>query len=590
MALKQAMTIRAKITVLGILIPTLLVGVLLALYAGHAREQARRTAVEKARGILMTGEGAREEMEQKWALGVFSLDQLREWARAGEMDKVLAAVPVVSSMKSLARNAQEAGYTFRTPKFSPRRPENEPDELEAKVLKAFQEGKASEYWVVDREKNAVRYFRPVRLSKTCLYCHGDPAMSAAWWGNQDGMDPTGSRMEDWKEGEVHGAFELVLSLDEADAAFAAAMRKAIGVGIVGIVLGAALMLWALQRMLVRPLARTVAYADAVASGDLATELEVDSVDELGQLAAALRRMKDSLRDLLGKIREDSGFLAGASEELTAQANTLAEESAQVSEAAVTVAAAGEELSQTIAGIAGNATDTSAMLDSVATAAEEMTETVGEISRNCQRESEIAAHAERQASQTAEVMEKLREASRKIGKVLDVINDIADQTNLLALNATIEAASAGEAGKGFAVVANEVKELARQTSQATEEISRQIEEMQQSTSVAAEATGEIAAVITEVSDIARTIASAVEEQSATISEISQSVQAASQAAGEIARNISEAASGTQEIAKNIEGIKRSAEGTSGHAGQIRTSAGELERLSSQLIEVVGQFRL
>jgi methyl-accepting chemotaxis protein len=171
--------------------------------------------------------------------------------------------------------------------------------------------------------------------------------------------------------------------------------------------------------------------------------------------------------------------------------------------------------------------------------------------------------------------KLGDSSVEIGQVIKVINSIAEQTNLLALNATIEAARAGEAGKGFAVVANEVKELAKQTGKATEDISQRIQSIQGSTQDAVEAIGQITQVINQINDISNTIASAVEEQSATTNEIS--------------RNVAEAAKGAADISQNVTGVAETARGTSSGASDTQTAAAELARMAAELQSLVGQFR-
>ena len=161
-------------------------------------------------------------------------------------------------------------------------------------------------------------------------------------------------------------------------------------------------------------------------------------------------------------------------------------------------------------------------------------------------------------------------------MIKVITSIAQQTNLLALNATIEAARAGEAGKGFAVVANEVKELAKQTAQATEDISRKIEAIQTGSQGAVEAIAEVGSIINQINDISNTIASSVEEQTATTNEIS--------------RNVSEAARGSAEIAQNITGVATAAESTTSGANDTLQAASGLSQMATQLQELVGKFRL
>ena len=182
---------------------------------------------------------------------------------------------------------------------------------------------------------------------------------------------------------------------------------------------------------------------------------------------------------------------------------------------------------------------------------------------------------RTAAETSEAVDRLGQASAEIGDILRTITAIAEQTNLLALNATIEAARAGEAGKGFAVVANEVKELAKQTDKATEDISRKIEAIQGDTKGAVEAIAQIGKIINQINDLQNTIASAVEEQTATT--------------GEISRNVTEAAKGSNEIARNITGVAQAARSTTEGASNTKSSADELSRIALDLQKLVAQFQ-
>jgi methyl-accepting chemotaxis protein len=170
--------------------------------------------------------------------------------------------------------------------------------------------------------------------------------------------------------------------------------------------------------------------------------------------------------------------------------------------------------------------------------------------------------------------KLGDSSAEIGQVIKVITSIAQQTNLLALNATIEAARAGEAGKGFAVVANEVKELAKETARATEDISRKIEAIQNDTKSAVSAIGQIALVINQINDISNTIASSVEEQTATTTEIG--------------RNVTEAAKGSAEIAQNITAVAQAAQSTTSGAADSLKASTELARMAADLQKNVSRF--
>jgi methyl-accepting chemotaxis protein len=220
----------------------------------------------------------------------------------------------------------------------------------------------------------------------------------------------------------------------------------------------------------------------------------------------------------------------------------------------------------------------------------MSSSISEVARNCAQESEIARKADQQARQTRDLMVKLDESARQIGKIVELINQIAEQTNLLALNATIEAASAGEAGRGFAVVANEVKELARQSAAATDDIRRQVSLIQENTANSMEAIDDVASVIEQVSQIASSIAAAVEEQSATTSEIVRSLHGVTSSTKTLSENVQSASSGASEVSRNIHGVSQAASDSAKGAARITGSAGELTLLAGSLREIVTRFKL
>ncbi len=359
----------------------------------------------------------------------------------------------------------------------------------------------------------------------------------------------------------------------------------------GVMLFFCVIAWfAIRRVLVGPLAESSGVIRELAQGDLTKSIEVTTEDEIGELASNVNAMASSLRNVIMGLRRDSETIGKSATSMDQESDHLAEDTHVMVEVATTVSAASEELSASMSGISDSASGVFSMLTSVSTAIEEMNTAIAEIAKSSQRGARVAAQADQQAKRTAEIMEELRAASGEIGKVLGVISDIADQTNLLALNATIEAASAGEAGKGFAVVANEVKELARQTAQATEEIGGQIEGMRKSSEMAAEAIGSISSVISEVNEVSQTIASAVEEQSATMAEISTAGGAASRAAEEISHQVMEGAQGTLEISSNIQKVNQAAQQTDHAVQQARENVRQLVALASGMDETVKQFKV
>jgi methyl-accepting chemotaxis protein len=306
----------------------------------------------------------------------------------------------------------------------------------------------------------------------------------------------------------------------------------------------------------------LALAEAIAAGDLTREdLKMTSRDELGDLTEAMNKMKNSLRKLIQSVANNAQIVASSSEELSSTSHQMTSSAGETSSQANVVSAAGEQVNRN--------------LQTVATGSEEMSVSIKEIAKNATAAAKVATDAVRVAETTTATVGKLGDSSAEIGQVIKVITSIAQQTNLLALNATIEAARAGEAGKGFAVVANEVKELAKQTAKATEDISLKIETIQGDTKSAVDAIGLISAVIAKVNDISNTIATAVEEQNATTNEMS--------------RNVTEAARGASEISKNIAGVAEAAQITSHGAGDSQKAAAQLAQMSTELRELVGQFK-
>jgi len=268
---------------------------------------------------------------------------------------------------------------------------------------------------------------------------------------------------------------------------------------------------------------------------------------------------EELKTLFGKIGLNSEGLTSSSNELTGISQQMAGTAEETSTQASLVSAASEEVSKNV--------------EVVATSAEELMASIREIAKSSNEAARVAKNAVGVAEQTDKRIGKLGESSVEIGKVIKVITSIAEQTNLLALNATIEAARAGEAGKGFAVVANEVKELAKQTAQATEEISQKIGAIQVDSRDAVLAIGEITAIINQVNDISNTIASAVEEQTVTTTEIG--------------RNVQEAAKGSGEIANNISGVATAAKATAEGAQNVRRASQSVNQMADQLGKLVMQ---
>lgn len=300
---------------------------------------------------------------------------------------------------------------------------------------------------------------------------------------------------------------------------------------------------------------------AVAQGDLSKQIEAQTAGEFKQLVNNVNQMAANLRASLKQMTDVATTVASSSEELTAVSKEMTANADHTADQASSASASAEQVSQT------------AMI--VATAVEEMNASINEIAKNAALVARVATEAVNTAASTNDMITKLGHSSAEIGKVNKLITFIAQQTNLLALNATIEAARAGEAGRGFAVVAHEVKELAKQTAKATDDIGQKIEAIQTDTNEAVSAIAGITGIVNQIYDMQNTIASAVEEQTATTNEIS--------------RNVSEAAKGTSDIAKNIAQVALNAKSTTTGASNTSQAADELARMAVDLQKLLSKFK-
>ncbi|MCX7714043.1 MAG: methyl-accepting chemotaxis protein [Chthoniobacterales bacterium] len=583
------MKIRSKLNlplILGLLL-VFIVGTLV-MY-GVIKQQGRSLVTKEMLSIISSAEATRKAYADLHSRNAFAMkDLLAELEKVGKTNfrqtTMYETIPIVAAWKRAQDVAEKSGFEFRVVRQNPRNPKNAPNQLESEILKEVEKPGVKEF-VGEREGWFIAA-RPIILSQDCLSCHGDPAKSPTG----DGKDILGFPMENWREGEVRGAFILRSPVkpinDTALHATFVTMLWTLPVLIL-VILGS---LWVINRSIGKPVESALELAGKVAKGDLTVQMEVEGKDELAQLGRALNQTTTQLSNTVSNIQTTAKEIELAANELTQTAASQAAGAEETTTQANCVASAGEEVATNAKNMARLSEKIRDEASSVAAAVEEMSASIREVAENCSKESEIAAQADRQAAEAKQLMNSLQNSAQQIQRIVDLINQIAGQTNLLALNATIEAASAGEAGRGFAVVANEIKQLARQSASASDDIRKQIAMIQSDSTSAFAAMEHVAQVINEVSRIATTIASAVEEQSATVAEIAKSLQNLSRSTEELNQNLSMTASGAEDVSRNISGVSTAAADTARGAEIVRKNATHLLELSSKLKEAVSKFKI
>jgi len=456
-----------------------------------SKKEAQALYVEKARSVVLAAESAREEMGRKWKLGLFSPESLRKWADEGDLEKVVAAVPVVSAWETAMAKSEQGGYTFRVPKFEPRNPDNEPDAIEGEVLRKFKTENLESYSMVDKEMNAIRYFHPIRLTEECMLCHGDPATSVALWGNDDGVDPTGDDMENWKVGEIHGAFEVIQNLDEMDAMLQAGLfRKILGTLLV-VLLGSGVFYWYVTRMVILPVNGVI------------------------------------------------GLLNSNSDQVLSSSSQVAQSSTMMAEGAINQASSLEEISASLH-------ELSSLTDKNAGRTEQITEEVNAAD-------EKTRNGQQAVVRMGEAIDQIKQSADQTASIIKTIDEIAFQTNLLALNAAVEAARAGESGKGFAVVAEEVRNLAQRSAEAAKTTTVLLAESFTNADKGVEVSGEVSSLLSDVEEKVSQITGLMAEvsesstnQAMKIREISDSVSMVDQVTQGNAASAEESAASSEEM--------------------------------------------
>ncbi len=430
------------------------------------------------------------------------------------------------------------------------------------------------------EQDAIHVLKPQTVTGDCIRCHTS-----------------------WKTGETGGVTSLRFSrkaLNSAETQAADTLNKMRNstiitslISVSGICIILALLIYFLvKRMVSSPLNNSLEMLKDIAEGegDLTRRLDINTNDEVGSLSKWFNIFIEKLQGMFRSVKSNVVVLTDASTELAGDSENMSKGVEEMAESLGKVALSAKDVNSHISSVAHAIKETSESVNSVANSTEEMTATINEIARNTEKANNISSEAVVQAQNSSRRMLDLEEASKDIDKITETIAEISEQTNLLALNATIEAARAGEAGKGFAIVANEVKDLARQTAEATRDIKTSIESIQRSTGMTTREINSVLKVINDVSSVVSEVAAAAEQQAATTNEIAHSISNVAGGINNISDNIENSASVLDSVSEDIDSVSESAAGLLNRSSNVNENAVKLNDLAKSMNEMFGRFRV
>ncbi|WP_456325516.1 methyl-accepting chemotaxis protein [Desulfonauticus submarinus] len=348
----------------------------------------------------------------------------------------------------------------------------------------------------------------------------------------------------------------------------------------------------IRNIVIRPIVKISNSLKEIAEGegDLTARLKIQTKDEIGKLAHHFNEFMENLQTMIKDIADNTETLNSSSSDLSELSTHISTETENMSMQFNAVVTSSEEVRSNMSSVASAMEQASTNVSLIATAAQQMSGAINKIAKMTEKTQTITQNAVSKVASASNKIGQLGYAAKEITTITETITAITEQTNLLALNATIEAARAGEAGKGFAVVANEIKELARQTVDSSEEIKKKIESIQASTEGSVAEVAEISEVIKQVNDVVSSIVAALEEQATTINEIASNVSEVSLGIQEVTENVAKSSNAASDVNKEIMVANERTNKLRDMSSQISLSAGKLLDLAKKLQHLVERFKI
>ena len=565
------------------------------------REVAHEGLVQHVRAVRAMGEAVLEQTSKNWENNIFDTNEVKR----NIDNKDYSIIPIVSSFNAIKKTGENTIFQFRTPVMNPRNPANKPTGKDIEILNKLKNENLQEYYYIDPKADKLIYYQALRMDAHCVKCHGDPALSVKYWGNNAGLDLTGRKMEGLKPGDFYGAMVLAYDIDALSPNLVRNMVINNALYLLFYFIGIVIIIYIVKKSL-NPLDKVASALEHIkeGEGDLTQKIEIKTHDEVGYVAGLFNQFLDQLASMIRTVINASEHISRSSVEMTnssgALANVAQDQAASIEETSAAmeeIKATIDSASETTKSQAEKAGDNRKLMEFLSRSIDSINKTAQNASGMADDTYKYAIDGERVLGQTVEGMKEINESSNKIKEIVTIINDISDRINLLSLNASIEAARAGDHGKGFAVVAEEIAKLADQTAGSTGEINRLIQEsnsrVEMGSNLVARTAESLRLIITNVkqtAELMESIAKSSVELDETSKKAAENAGNVNRMSEEISSMMQEQSTSSNEILKAIDRINDVTQSVASGSEELAASAEELSSQSELLNDLVKKFRI